>query len=238
MRRLRFVEKVSFLGGALLFVSSAAFAKPMSFVGVAKEGGKLVYTENHLLDVDDEGRVQTAVTNYVGVDGEVLGTLTSNFQQSLSLPEHLFVDKRTQNQYGVRREGGKLFMFRTIAGKEEETKEVDAKSDADRLLVGGQGFNYYLKDEVENLKKKRKQPILFLIPGDLSTYRFVLEYLGENADKTTSYRVHIESWWLRLFAPSLEFNYDAQLGRIVSYQGISNIKSESGKTMNVSIEYH
>jgi len=51
------------------------------------------------------------------------------------------------------------------------------------------------------------------------------------------FKVKIENWFLRAFAPELEFKYDRKTDRIVWYKGISNIKSETGKNMNVEIEY-
>lgn len=56
-------------------------------------------------------------------------------------------------------------------------------------------------------------------------------------DQTVDFKVKIENWFLRAFAPELEFKYDRKTDRIVWYKGISNIKSETGKNMNVEIEY-
>ncbi|CAN5732617.1 hypothetical protein BH10BDE1_BH10BDE1_36280 [soil metagenome] len=207
------------------------------FTGEAKENGKLVYIEKHEVTFDDKDNVLTATTIYSDPDGKELGVLKSDFTRSLSLPEHVFTDDRTKGQYGIRRDSEKIILFNHDDGKSEETKVLTEPSDSSRLLVGCQGFSYYLKDKIEDLRSKKSQPVLFLIPGDLSSYRFVLEFVKEGPDKIFEFRVKIENWWLRAFAPTLEFKYDAKVARVVWYKGVSNIKNSAGKTMNVVIDY-
>lgn len=207
------------------------------FSGTAKENSKIVYSENHDVTFDDQGQVLEAKTVYVSPDGKTLGTLKSNFRNSLSLPEHVFIDERTKGSYGIRRSEGKIVLFNQDSEKAEQKIELTEKKDQDRIQIGCQGFNYFLKNQIEQLKSAKTQAVLFMVPGDLSTYKFVLELIRENSDQTLDFKVKIENWFLRAFAPQLEFKYDRKIDRIVWYKGISNIKSEAGKNMNVEIDY-
>ena len=221
-----------------LGIFSPAFADQHElFKGEARENGKLVYIENHDVTFDDLGKVIEAKTVYVDPSGKVLGVLRSDFAKSLNMPDHIFVDERTKNKYGIRRSDEKLLMFSQEYGKEEVTSELESQKDKNRIQVGCQGFNYFLKGKIDEFKKIKAQPVLFVIPGDFSTYKFVLEFIRENADQTVDFKVKIENLFLRLFAPQLEFRYDKKINRIVWYKGISNIKSDQGKIMNVTIDY-
>ncbi len=223
---------------AVLFIFQSAFAERHDlFTGEAKENGKLVYTENHDVTFNDDGGVSTAQTTYTDPDGKVLGILKSDFRKSLSMPEHIFKDERTKGIYGIRREGDKVVLFNQDSGKKEENKELASEGDKDRLQVGCQGFNYYLKGKIDGLKEAKTQPVLFMVPGELSTYKFVLYFEKESSDQIVDFKVKIENWILRIFAPQLEFKYDRKIDRIVWYKGISNIKNDKGKTMNVTIDY-
>lgn len=221
------------------FAETAFAEKHEVFRGEAKEKGVLVYVEHHDVTFDDSGKVLTAVTKYVDTAGKTMGILNSDFRRSLNLPEHIFRDGRTKAQYGIRRDADKIILFSQDDGKPELTKELEQNDDSAKsvLQVGCQGFNYYLKGKVEGLRQAKSLPVLFMVPGDLSTFKFVLEYVRENPDKTVDFRVKIESWFLRIFAPTLEFRYDQKINRIVWYRGISNVKNDNGKTMNVTIDY-
>lgn len=208
------------------------------FSGIAKENGQIVYLEKHDLTLDDNNNVLEAKTVYTKPDGKVLGNLFSDFRNSLSLPDHVFTDERTKSIYGVRRLDKKIILFRKDDGKKEEKIELPENQDGDRIEIGCQGFSYFLKNKIEELKIKKKQPVLFMIPGDLSTYKFVLELLSENPDKTLDFKVKVENWFLRAFAPELNFKYDLKLHRILWYKGLSNLKNDAGKNMTVEIDYN
>lgn len=230
--------KLFFVVIQIVLVSPFVFAaKHELFKGEAFENGKLVYIENHDVTFDDKNNVLEAKTTYVDPAGKVLGVLNSNFRQSLSLPEHIFEDLRTKGKYGIRRANDKIILFNQDEGKPEVTKELDSIGDKNRIQVGCQGFNYYLKQGLDNLRKTKSLPVLFMVPGDLSTYKFVLNFVRENADGNIEFTVKIENLFLRIFAPELEFHYDPKKQRITWYKGISNIKNENGKTMNVTINY-
>ena len=227
----------------IIFALSSVFYQPAwaerheIFSGIAKENNIIVYTENHDVTFDDKGQVLEAKTVYISPDGKKLGTLKSDFRQSLSLPEHVFFDERTKGKYGIRRLDSKVVLFNQDDGKPEQQIELSDKKEQDRIQVGCQGFNYFLKNKIDQFKKIKTQPVLFMIPGDLSTYKFVLEFVSENNDHIFDFKVKIENWLLRAFAPELEFKYDQKIDRIVWYKGISNIKSDTGKNRSVEIVY-
>ena len=217
--------------------NGAMAARHDLFRGTAREAGKIVYFEDHDVLLDDQGVVLEATTTYKHPDGNILAILSSDFRKSLNLPDHIFKDERTMAQYGIRRDAGKVILFSKDPGRSENSIMLEDKGDIDRLQVGCQGFNYYIKGRTNFLKSIRSQPVLFMVPGDLTTYKFVLEYIGETQDQIVDFKVKIENWFLRAFAPELEFRYDKKIDRIVWYQGISNIKSNDGKVMNVTIDY-
>lgn len=222
----------------LLFLNPKVHAESVeSFTGTAKENGIVVYTEKHEVTRDKNNSVLKAKTTYLSPDGKVLATLESDFTQSLSLPDHTFFDERTKGKYGIRRDGNDIVLFNQDDGKNEQTATLKSEQDKDRIQVGCQGFNYFLKGRIDELQKIRSQPVLFMVPGDLSTYRFRLDFVQQNSDNTVDFKVKIENWFLRAFAPELEFRYDPKKERIIWYKGLSNIKNNAGKTMNVVIDY-
>jgi len=218
------------------FVFSVFAARHETFTGIAQANGKVVYTEKHDVTIDEQGKVLEAITTYVDPKGQTLATLKSNFRTSLSLPDHTYVDEKTKGRYGIRRINNVIEMFNQDENKSEK-KLVLAKDDLYKVLIGCQGFSYFLKGEIETIKMNRKLPVLFMVPGDLSTYKFLLEFIKEHPDQIFEFKIKIENWFLRVFAPEFEFKYDKKIERIVWYKGISNIKNESGKNQIVEINY-
>lgn len=225
--------------GLLSFHSSSFAEKHEMYQGVAKENGITVYIEKHDLTFDDQKNILEATTTYSSPEGKILGILKSDFRTSINLPSHIFRDERTQGQYGIRRSAdGKIILFNQDSGKPEVIKVLEEEKDQKRLQVGCQGLNYYLKGKINQLRDIRSLPVLLMIPGDLDSYQFKLDFIRENQDGSVDFKVKIENWFLRLFAPTLEFKFDQKLNRIVWYKGISNIKNDAGKNMNVEINYN
>lgn len=226
------------LSSYFLAKSLVAFAiTHESFRAEARENGKVVYLEKHEVNFSDDGKALDAQTDYLSPEGKLLATLKSDFTPSLSLPNHQYEDLRTGSIYGIRRSGKKIVLFQQEKGQEEKTKELEDAQDSERLQVGCQGFNYYLKGKIESVKAQKIVPVLFMIPGELTTYKFRMKLMKDNGDGNLDFTVEIENFFMRLFAPELRFRYSQNLHRITHYEGISNIKNEKGKVMDVVIDY-
>jgi hypothetical protein len=50
-------------------------------------------------------------------------------------------------------------------------------------------------------------------------------------------RIEMDNWFLRLFAPHVEADYDINSRKLLSYQGVSVVANASGKTVPVTISY-
>ena len=50
-------------------------------------------------------------------------------------------------------------------------------------------------------------------------------------------RIELDNWFLRLFVPHIEAEYDMSTRQLLSYQGVSVVADESGKTVPVTISY-
>lgn len=221
----------------ILLISDPARAEKVETLqGKAFKGSDLVYTEDHTARFTDQGRVLEASTVYKDPSGKVIAEIRSDFSKSLSAPAHDFKDLRFKQTYGIRHEGEKVIMY-VQEGEEAEQTKVVPSDDKKALLVGCQGLAYYFKDNLDDLKKAKLVPILFLIPGRLETYNFELVYKNTDANGLAVFEIHIKNWLLRLFAPKLTLHYDTVKGRLTKYEGLSNLYDDKKQMQNVKIDY-
>jgi hypothetical protein len=208
------------------------------FYGKATRDGKLIYTENHQAQFDKSGQIQSAKTEYLNPEGKLIATLKSDFSKSITAPSHDFEDLRFAHKHGIRYTDKGIELYSQEGSEKEQTKLISSKDKSDGLLVGCQGLGYYFRDHLDQIKNSKVVPILFLIPGSLDTYDFELVY--KSIDEKTGLekmRINIKNWFLRLFAPHLDIEYDPKTKRMVSYKGLSNLYDDNKKQQNVDIQY-
>lgn len=225
--------KVFFL--FLFFLNSIAYGDTQVYRGEAKLKGKLVYNELHTI-IQENGKIISSETVYTNPKGDIIARLTNSYSQSLNLPEHTMQDIRHKNIHGLKYLNGSPVMFNQDDKESEETKKIEMKDYKGKLVVGGQGLHYYLVSNFETVVKNKTLKLKFIIPGRLDAYDFYLKFIGQSEGKVI-FEVEIDNWFLKLFAPKLNMVYDAKLKRLLSYSGLSNIRTEDKEMMNVDIDY-
>jgi hypothetical protein len=227
-----------FIFGMLLAAQSSFASFELIYEGVAMNtDGKVLYIEKHKAEFIEKGRIARATTNYVRENGELIGVMKSDFTKAVTAPDYLFHDLRDGSEHGIRLHGQELILFkRDKYGKEQQ--KVFNKSDFDKsvLIVGCQGLHYYLIDHLEEVKRREKIPIKFLIPGEQTYYNFIMYYEDEN-DGIVKLRIKISNFFLRLFVPALEVHYRKSDRKLLKYFGISNLSDDNGDLQKVSNEY-
>jgi hypothetical protein len=225
--------KVFFL--VLIFFHHFANGDTQLYKGVAKLKGKLVYSESHTINLEN-GKIKSSETVYTDPEGNILARLTNDYSKSISLPEHLMQDIRHKNKHGLRYLQNTPVMFNQDDKEEEESKKIKPSDYKGQLLVGGQGLHYYLITNFEDVLKKETLKLKFVIPGRLDVYDFYLKVVSKSPEKVV-FEVEIDNWFLKLFAPKLKMIYDPMKKRLLSYSGLSNIRTQEKEMMNVDIEY-
>ncbi len=218
------------------WTTSTLALKESVYVGEAKHKGKLVYREFHYLKHDSKGKLLSARTEYKNPEGKILSTLDSDFTTNLTAPAHLQIDNISETQYGIRYVNNQLTMFNQEKNKSEKTKIVQNSSN-EGVLVGCQGLNYFVLENFDLIKSKKKLTISFLIPGNLDSFNFDLKLVKEYENGEIDLELSIHSFWLKLFAPKLFVKYDRNKQRLLYYKGLSNIRDENGNFQDVEIEY-
>ncbi len=219
----------------LIGLTGLVYGETRVYQGVAKFEGKVVYEEKHQVTFEG-GKITKTYTEYFDADKKLIGKLSNDYTKSLSAPEHSMEDLRLKNQHGLRYKNLDIELFNHDDGEKEEHKLIGPGDYKGKLVVASQGLHYYLVAHMEEVLKKGKLDLKFLIPGKLDAYDFYLKVL-HYTDEKAEMEIKIDNWFLRLFAPRLKLIYDLKKKQLIHYEGLSNIKNSKGDMMSVDIEY-
>lgn len=218
-------------------VSASTDREVKSFQGVARnEGGEVVYKEVHRMLYQDS-RPRRNRTSYLNAEGQEFAILESSFTAHPYVPSYRFEDMRFGREEGTIVEDGLVRLYwRRSADAAIKQKTLPLTDD----MITGQGLHVFLQDHLEELiARDAVEKVDFLVPLEGEQYSFRIRRLAEPGSnpETVSFRVEIDSWFLRLFAPYIEVRYHRETKRLLSYKGPSNLLDANREIQNVTITY-
>ena len=230
------------LGRVILALFSLALITPASsraeasseqirhFSGVARtKNGSVVYREQHR-ETYRAGRLHKALSLYYDAKGRLIGRLASDYSRRNFAPNYRFTDIRRGVMRAARLDGNNLVL--------SDGKRVKAlRHRGGAPLVVGQGLNRYVHAHLPQLSKGKVGKVRFAIPSRFSTYGFRVRSVARPRPGVLRLRIEVDSWLLRLIAPTIEVDYQLSTRRLLAYRGPSNLADKDGDTMQVRIRY-
>lgn len=218
----------------LCFLSIQANCETQVFEAVAKKEGQIAYYEKHTV-VYDEDIVIKSLTEYIDPEGRVIGSLRSDFTHSLSAPDFILRDGRNKSFQGLHWEQDKVEMFSRETEKAKVATKALTKNQRD-VLISGPGLNYFVANNLKQIIQQDGMDFKYIIPGRLEAFDFNIKPLAYDSERA-EFEVKIKSWLMRIFSPRLKLIFDVKKKRLLSFEGLSNIRDGEGEMMSVDIQY-
>lgn len=218
-----------------LFAVNAS-AEALRWKGVAKDfRGNRLYEEIHNSELDNS-KIKSSSTEYFfqGNDREPDARMTSTYGE---LPQHssYTLDEIVYGyRDGVRLESNRFIAFEKEKDEEEKTESFPLTP----RQVMGQGFHYFVQQELDRILEGEIFEIDLVLPGRLETFDFRLK--RNSYDETSGeidVSLEVNSWILRLFISRVSLIYDVNSKRLLRYEGISNLRKFKGEKVYVTYEY-
>lgn len=226
----------SFIFFALsLFVTMNVQARQLQFIGSAfdLETGKLVYTEKHIVTLDEAGNYVRTDVRYVGVDGQVISTKTLDFSMNELAPQLAFDDPRNNLSYKTTL-SPEYLVLETQAGAETETNVIEVSGNN---IVVDAGFDRMLLQHWDTLLAGNDQLFDFLALTRGSTIEFTLSTVS-TSDTEVRFKIEPSNWFIRILMDPIVLDYDVKTKRLMRYEGITNIAKDGGDSnYSAIIEY-
>lgn len=219
----------------VLGVLGTSWAEVSERVGYAydKQTGKFLYSETHREVVEDGRRVINTVSYRDGA-GRVFAEKYINFERSLTMPDFHLVNEENGHVEGARGTGGQLKVhFRDPSAA--SLREASVARPQNGIIDAG--FDRFIELNWDSLVGGDVIEREFLIPSQLSFYTFEIERVESERPDEHTFELRIKSSFLQLFVPSVLVHYDARTRALVRYEGISNIRDETGENFDVRIEF-
>lgn len=222
---------------AVLMVSSVgnARAEVMTRVGYAydKQTGKFLYSETHR-EINENGRLARATVKYRDTGGKVFAEKYIDFRKSLVMPDFHLVNEENGHVESARGTDEQLkILFRPAS--DANVQEASVETPRDGIIDAG--FDRFIEQNWEALVAGQVLERQFLIPSQLDFYTFEIEKIGEKDAAELTFELRIKSIFLQMLVSPVLVSYDARTRSLLRYEGISNIRDESGQNFDVRIEF-
>ena len=204
-----------------------------TFTGRAVNGnGALEYIEHHYLEYEN-GNIRESRTIYYDPHNQKIGYLISEYSHGPQFGSYDFRDFRAEYQDGAKVTPHRIQLFKK-EGSEEDAEETYLPRDTGQIV--GQGIHHFIVYNLEAISRGEIIEVKMVLPSRLDQYDFRIRKLNLEGD-TLHVRLEIDNWFLRLFAPHMDCVYDMKTGRLLRYEGISNLTDGSGNYAEVVITY-
>lgn len=203
-------------------------------MGVARDpaGGSLLYNEQHLIQRDGD-RIGERLVLYRCADGTAFARKYVDYRASQFAPDFSLTDARDGYREGLDRKRGERQVW---SGTRPQPQ---ALAKAAGVLVADAGFDEFVRARWSALMHSGKLPIRFVVPAFDKSMLFNLRSLGRTSiDDEPVQRFSLKlGGLLAMVSPVMEVAYDADSHRLRRFQGISNLRSDRGRPLNVQIDF-
>ena len=203
------------------------------FVGKALNSkGTLEYVEYHTVTYTN-GKVSESQTIYYDANNNKIGELVSEYSFGPQFGSYDFRDIRAQYEDGANVADDRVRLFRKQSPEDDVEAEY-LKRKTDQIV--GQGFHHFVANNLEAIAQGEVLHVRLLMPSRLDQFKFRIRKRKIKGN-TLYIRLEIDNWFLRMFAPHVDAEYDLKTRRLLRYEGISNLADTSGKHRKVTITY-
>ena len=190
------------------------------------------YIEEHSVKYE-QNRIATLKTTYYDADYNKIGEINSDFSPGARFGSYDFTDERLQYRDGAKVQSDQIMVYSQKA-TEDRIKTKYLQRNSDQIL--GQGFHPFILENFEALLKGEAYTAKLVLPSQMS--EFDVRIGKEKVENgRLQVRIEMDNWFLRLFAPHIEADYDIETRRLIAYRGVSAISNASGENVPVTIFY-
>ena len=219
----------------LLTTTSRAATAQRVGTAVDAASGAMLYRESHVETYEGD-RLTADRVSYTDPSGQRFATKQVQFFAGSFVPSFRFENRRTGHLEACQPLGGDMVevSFREGGDGPVETRELSAPRDT----LADAGFDRFIEAEWDAMTSGQPLVRPFLVPGRFELIDFRLRDAGGmDGGGAQRFAMEIDSFLLRLLAPTILIDYDRETRRLLRYEGPSNLRDASGNNYDVVITF-
>lgn len=225
--------KSLFLMVVFMTIAVSSSAQVEKFIGRAvNTNGQLEFIEEHSVKYKN-AQIASLRTTYFDADYKKIGEIKSDFSSGSRFGSYDFKDERLQYIDGAKVLSDRIMVYAQKT-PQDKVKKKYLKRDSDQIL--GQGFHPFIQENFEALLQGKIFAVKLVLPSQMDQFS-VRICPAKEAEGRLLLRIELDNWFLRLFSPTIEVEYDIDTRRLLAYRGVSAISNTSGKNVSVTISY-
>lgn len=207
----------------LICLMNTVSASELKFVGKAYSlsDDRLLYTENHSIDLDANGNYQKGSVKYVDAQGKTIASKSLDFAAGTLIPELYFIDYRDDASIQIKRESTEL----ELVLKDEKESRSEKLSTLDTTpLVADAGFDRFVISNWDDLigGKKLHFEFLALTRGEFISFYIQRETLS---DEFLDLKIRPKNWLIGMLVDSIYLRYQRSDRLLKEFRGVTNIRA-------------
>jgi len=234
MKRYRVKLLMIFWAAAIYMLSAGTTLADVERVygKAVNTDGHIVFLEEHIVRYEND-RIAALKTIYYDADWKKIGEQVSDFSHGPQFGSYDFKDERLRYSDGAKVMSNRILIYRKETPQASIIKKY-LKRESDQIV--GQGFHHFILSNFDALMRGDIISAKLVLPAHMDQFDI---RISKNKIKNSRLQIRIEldNWFLRLFTPHVEAEYDLGKRQLLSYRGISMIADESGKTVPVTVSY-
>jgi hypothetical protein len=224
---------VSLAAAIFLLTTVSALADVERIYGRALNAdGDLVYLEEHIIRYEND-RIAALKTIYYDADAKKIGEQASDFSHGPQFGSYEFKDERLRYHDGARVMSNRILIY-CKQTPQADTQKKYLQRESDQIV--GQGFHQFILKNLDALMQGDIISAKLVLPAQMDQFDIRISK-NKFEDGRLRIRIELDNWFLRLFTPNVEADYDLDTRRLLTYRGVSMIADESGKNVPVTVSY-
>jgi hypothetical protein len=194
--------------------------------------GKLEYLEEHVLTYEN-GIIVAIETTFYDAGTQEIARQVSDFSHGAQFGSYNFIDERHRSNNGARVMPDRILIYSQKNPKTDTQKKYIPRI-SDQIV--GQGFYHFVAANLDALAQGQSLSAKLVLPAQMGQYdvRISKQRIQGNRIQLV---VELDNWFMRLFAPKIEVEYEMDTRRLLWYRGISMVSNKENKNVEVVTTY-
>ena len=152
------------------------------------------------------------------------------------VPEYEFIHHDTEFIEGLRYRDNQVVLYRRESNRASwEEKAIDFRR-VKKPVIADAGFDVFIRDHLDDFKSGESLDVIYLSAPRLTTLDFTLQP-QEQTDERIVLSMFPTNFVIRLLVDPLRVTYSSNTGRLLNFQGLTNVPKNIEKNYIASIDY-